>query len=165
MSSWRSRLRDELPRGWWCSQRWWLTGLGEVVVGLLATFAAVVLTRTVARAWRAREDPSALRGMDRVIEGYVGSVVLHGVGLAGLLLPGVRAGLGSAPAAVLIVLIAWCAENLAVGLWAGVIIARSRWRCRVHWSMIDFVDEHAPKNGREPATTEEYQAQRLSASV
>lgn len=165
MKSFRTRVREEFPRGWWHSGRWWLAGLREIGTHLLATFAPLLLISGVLCAWRHREDPSQLRALDRTLEGYVGGGLLYGVGLVGLALPGVHESLGFLPVAAVITMIIWCAASSALSVWAVTIIVRSRWMHKVLWSMIDFVEENCPKNGQAPDTAEEHQACRLSASL
>lgn len=165
MKSFSSRVRQEFPHGWWRSVHWWMEGVREIGVHMLATFTPLLLVCGVSRAWRHREDPSQLRPLDRTLEGYIGGGLLYGVGLIGLILPGVRESLGDMRMVVTIGLFGWSLLNVAVCLWAMAIIIRSRWTSKVLWSMIDFVEEHSPRNGRVPDTAEEHEAQRLSSSL
>lgn len=37
-----SRLRGEFPRGWWSSARWWITGIRELALSIVAAVTTVV---------------------------------------------------------------------------------------------------------------------------
>lgn len=165
MTSLRSKVRDEFPRGWWRSGVWWVAGLRELGLNCLAAVGAWLFTREALRLVRGRDTPRELTEGRVPVEGWT----------AGLL--GGMAGLGSMVAlatqdsalaqgyllALLTVGILWFLADVAVSVTALAVIARSWIRHREAWEDLDFIEANLPKNGRPPETVEEYRAQYLKA--
>lgn len=158
-----AKLRDEFPRGWLFSGRWWLEGLRDIGVRCVAAVATVLFFREAMNVVRWRDEPrrlSRLRGTD---EGYVAGLLVNFVGLvgAGLLFLRGSTDLSIVALGVSVALTAWCLLNVvtsAVVVWT---LVSSRIRHRQEWVELDFVDQHRPRYGRPPETIEEYRAQRL----
>ncbi|UQA91383.1 hypothetical protein [Streptomyces halobius] len=153
-----SRLRGELPRGWWRSARWWITGIRDLALSTAAALATVVFVGEMMRAVRHRDEPRTLARLSGTFEGYVASLLVNNAGLVVLATVAIEDG----PPVVLTTLLAgWCLLNIAIGATVFVVVARSRIRQPAAWAELDFVEQHAPKYGRPPETIEEYRAQQL----
>lgn len=50
----RTGLRNEFPRGWWRSAPWWLAGLREIGLGVVAVVVTAALLRRAVRELRSR---------------------------------------------------------------------------------------------------------------
>ncbi|GAA1117355.1 hypothetical protein NE857_22465 [Nocardiopsis exhalans] len=157
----RTGLRNEFPRGWWRSAPWWLAGLREIGLGVVAVVATVALLRRAVRGLRSRDEPGALSVFDRCLEGCLAGLLAHLAGLLGLAVLGLRGELTAVPALLLVLSVAWALVNAATAGLALFLVARSRWARQAEWSVIDFVAAWAPRYGRPPETIEEYKAERL----
>lgn len=159
----RSRVRDDFPRGWWHSTSWWLSGLADLGLWCVACVFTLGLSRRAYRVVIVRDDPSRLARVDA--EKFAAGALVNSAGLFGCgqaLLAGEFDGAASSVVAVWIGL---CAINVAVAITVLVVLARSRLRARVAWSMIDFVEDHLPPAHRPPQTRTEYEASRLADTL
>lgn len=153
-----SRLRGEFPRGWWCSARWWITGIRDLALSTAAAVATAVFVGEVKRAVRHRDKPRTLARLSGTFEGYVAGLLGNSAGLVVLATMAIEDGL---PVALTALLAGWCLLNIAISATVFVVVARSRIRQSSAWAELDFVEQHAPKCGRPPETIEEYRAQQL----
>jgi hypothetical protein len=165
MTSLRSKVRDEFPRGWWRSGVWWLAGTRELGLNCLTAVAAWLFIREALHFVRVRNSPRELAGGLISFEGWIAGLL---VGLAGLGSMVALATQDSALAqghllALFSVGILWFLVNVVVSLSALAVIARSRIRHRETWDELDFIEANLPKNGRPPETVEEYRAHHLKA--
>ncbi|MFF1880057.1 hypothetical protein ACFVVC_01140 [Pseudarthrobacter sp. NPDC058196] len=164
----RAKTRDEFPRGWWRSGRWWLEGARELGVNCLAALASVLFVREVLRLVRDRDSPDDLARRRVPTEGWVAGLLLGCMALGSFTaLASLAAQTGSSSpdrglvqVAVLVSMLWWLA-NVVVSVTALAVLSRSRIRHMDAWAEIDFVETHAPKYGRPPETVEEYRALRL----
>lgn len=159
----RSRVRDDFPAGWWRSASWWFSGLRDLGLWCVACLFTVGLGRRVHRVVISRDDPTRLAGVDA--EKFAAGALVSLAGFFGCgqaLYNGEFDGPTSGIVAGWLVLLA---ANAAVAIIVLVVLARSRLRARVTWSMIDFVDDHLPPAHRPPETGDEYQAARLAETL
>jgi len=162
MATLRSLLRREFPPGWWHSGRWWTAGMADMGLGLIASFVTVVLIPRVLAALRHRGDLRRLRTLDRTIEGYVTSLLLYGSGLIWLIVMLVHGSSELTEASLLAPMALWAAVNATVAAIASALVLRSRWVDWIDWSVMHFIEVHAPVYDRSPETIEEYEARRLN---
>lgn len=165
MTSLRSKVRDEFPRGWWRSGVWWLAGLRELGLNCLAALAAWFFIREALHLVRGRNAPREIADGRVPVEGWTAGLL---VGLAGLGSMVALATQDSALAqghllALFTVGILWFLVDVVVSVTALAVIARSCIRHREAWEELDFIEANLPKNGRPPETVEEYRAQHLKA--
>ncbi|MFC8125425.1 hypothetical protein [Streptomyces sp. NPDC057302] len=153
-----SRLRGEFPRGWWCSARWWITGIRDLSLNTAAAVATAVFIGEVKRAVRHRDKPRTLARMSGTFERCVAGLLGNSAGLVVLATMAIEDGL---PVALTALLAGWCLLNSAISATLFVVVARSRIRQSAAWAELEFVEQHAPKCGRPPETIEEYRAQQL----
>lgn len=151
----RTHLRNEFPRGWWRSPRWWFAGALEAASKAVVTMAPMLLIHKTAYAVRHRRSPIELARIDG--EGFVYGFVSH-LALISLLVLVTFAQPGMLP--MLLGLGAYLLVNAAVAGTVVVVLAISRWHERADWSAIDFIDKHGAV-GRPPETPAEYEADRL----
>lgn len=162
----RQKLRDEFPRGWWRSPRWWWAGLKDLVAKALASITPVLLAGQVARAVKHRDRPEKLAKLDG--EAYVVGLVLNVIVIVVLIQQSI--GIGESPATVdeMLVLLTFSLTatglNAITGLVAVLVLWRSRRRDRVWWSMRDYVFYHGVES-RPPETIAEYRAERMRHSL
>lgn len=88
-----SMLRDEFPHGWWRSARWWLTGMREIALNVLAAVATVAFTGEMRRVVRHRDEPQKISRRTGTAEGYVASFVFNSIGLGVLIVIVIEGGL------------------------------------------------------------------------
>ncbi|MFC7848201.1 hypothetical protein ACFUTU_06945 [Arthrobacter sp. NPDC057388] len=72
----RGKARDEFPRGWWHSRRWWLEGARELAVNCVVALAAVFFVGEVLRLVRDRDSPADLARRRIPTEGWVAGLLL-----------------------------------------------------------------------------------------
>lgn len=158
----RSKMRDEFPRGWWRSVRWWFTGTKELVLATLASVATVLFWGEVRRAIRSRNDPQVLMHLRATTEGYVAGFVV-GCGFFVIMPQMLLAITASAPqltppTVLVVILAAWFATNAVLCAIVLSLVLRSRFRHKPAWEQHEFIEQHAPKFGRPPETIDEYRA-------
>lgn len=153
-----SRLRDEFPRGWCRSARWWITGIRDLALSTAAAVATAVFVGEVKRAVRHREEPWTLARLSGTFEGYVAGLLVNSAGLVVLVTMAIEDGL---PVVLTALLAGWCLLNIAISAMVFVMVARSRIRQSAAWAELDFVEQHAPGYGQPPETIEEYRAQQF----
>jgi len=56
----RSQLRNDFPKHWWRSARWWSAGIKEDATALIVVVAPVLLLHKAVQAMRYRGDPARL---------------------------------------------------------------------------------------------------------
>ncbi|SIO87182.1 hypothetical protein [Nocardiopsis sp. JB363] len=157
----KTGLRNEFPRGRWRSASWWLAGLWEIDLGIVAVVATAALLPWAVRGLRSRDEPEALSVFDRCFKGCLAGLVAHLAGLLGLAVLDLRGELMAVLALPLILAAAWSSANAATAGLALFLVARSRWARQAEWSVIGFVAARAPRYGRPPETIEEYEAEQL----
>jgi hypothetical protein len=134
---------------------------------LLGGLEPVLFVREMRRVVYRRDDPWELSRLKGSAEGYLGGLLVNSAGLwfaVGLTTvappPG---GIRALLMAGAMTGILWYPANIAVAATILAVLARSRILQRDAWEQLDFIAEHAPRNGRPPETIEEYRAQRLKA--
>lgn len=163
----RADLRDDFPRGWWRSWRWWLDGLTEIRVFVLLALTTALRVRRLRAARRHQDDPVFLAREDAHLDAYVAGVLL---GVSGLCLVGWAVVDGQltwslVTGVVLSASMCWCMGNVVVGSLMIKTIVESRRRQPQTWCDLDFIESHAPRNGRPPGTVEEYAALRMKSEL
>lgn len=165
VSSLRSRVRNEFPRRWWRSARWWWSGLRELGVNCLAAIATVIFVREATRLVNLRDQPREIARGRVSVEGWTAGLI---VGIAGVVTMGSVTGYAfdegqSALGAACGISAMWSLLNAAVAAIAVGVLVRSRLRQRADWKDLDFIEAHAPRNGRPPETVEEYRVLRMES--
>ncbi|MDO4254298.1 MAG: hypothetical protein Q4C81_04010 [Kocuria sp.] len=164
----RSTARNEFPRGWWRSRRWWLESLRELVLNCLTAIAAVIFAREAGRLVRDRDSPQALSIRRISTEGWtagflVGCTVFVSMAALAALAAQDSASDQGVVLAIAIVGALWSLAGVATSATALAVLVRSRIRHRADWEEIDFIEANAPKHGQPPETVEEYRALRLKS--
>ncbi|MFE6071690.1 hypothetical protein [Streptomyces sp. NPDC056525] len=109
----------------------------------------VVFVGEMVRSVRHRNEPRTLARLAGTIEGYVSSILVNGTGLGVLVTMAIKNDLP------VVLLTGWCPSNTGASAVVFVVVAQSRIRRPTAWAELDFVEQHAPKNGRPPETIEE----------
>lgn len=159
----RSHIRDDFPVGWWRSASWWRAGFADLGLWIVACAFTIGLIRRVRSAVSHRDDPSRLAGIDA--EKFAAGALVN---LAGFFGWGRGLLTGESPEATTGFVTAWvglCVLNAVAAITVIAVLARSRVKSRVAWSMIDFIDDHLPPAHRPPQTRDEYQAVRLADTL
>ncbi len=149
------RFRDDFPRGWWHSPRWWFVSTTEALDKAILIIAPALLVHRAMFAVRHRRDPAKLARLDG--EGFSFGL-LAGVGMVAMLLM-TTAG---QPVVVwfLVGMGAFLILNVLVAGTVCAVLVVSRIRERPDWAAIDFVAKHgAPQ--RPPETPKEYAAEEM----
>lgn len=159
----RSRIRDEFPRGWFKSGRWWLEGIREIGLSCAAAVATALFARQALRLVKDRDDPVALSRARIAGEAWCAGLLVAAVVLGAGVALALESSAADAPGAALTAaaMIAWSLADIATAATALAVLMRSRIGERSSWEEIDFVDLHASRQGRPPETVEEYRALRL----
>ena len=150
-----------------------VVALGEMVVEqparaggeLLAAIATVLFVREAIRLVNLRDQPREIARGRVSVEGWTAGLI---VGIAGVVTMGSVTGYAldegqSALGAACGISAMWSLLNAAVAAIAVGVLVRSRLRQRADWKDLDFIEAHAPRNGRPPETVEEYRALRWNS--
>ncbi|PZT88167.1 MAG: hypothetical protein DI630_33555 [Gordonia sp. (in: high G+C Gram-positive bacteria)] len=158
----RSLMRQEFPRGWWRSLRWWVSGSLGLLCSMLAAVAAVVFIADVLRLLRHRDEPDVVASARVPFEGYLAGALLGCLGLGiALEVLVIRWPLDIFMSVLLGGVIVWCVAHMLVCGTACVVTVRSWLRAPRAWADIDFVSKNLPRHGQPPGTVEEYRALRM----
>lgn len=156
----RGNLRADFPRGWWRSTRWWAECVKDVAGFAAIALAPALLTNNIRTVMTHRHEPRALARVESGLDAYMASCFLQAIGIFFCVSMGLRP-----PAFETWVLACaiglYCTLNFLAAVLVTVLVFRSRFTDRFEWSIVDFIEEHAPKEGQPPETVKEYEAQRL----
>ena len=141
----RSLMRQEFPRGWWRSLRWWVSGSLGLLCSMLAAVAAVVFIADVLRLLRHRDEPDVVASARVPFEGYLAGALLGCLGLGiALEVLVIRWPLDIFMSVLLGGVIVWCVAHMLVCGTACVVTVRSWLRAPRAWADIDFVSKNLP---------------------